>query len=381
MRIKIVYYFYSNPKKIICEYKTYLANIKADMKINLSQAELEKTYSLLDTKAINMSVAELLFSTFEETGFFLGAKTPEMFFQKMLEYWGVPESEHEDISLLEKWVKPAIFPLKPDYFTKNLYYQTIKPKSFEDGKYKLEYLSYKPYQPFSLNDIEVDENDHYMERSPIAYFAEEMKYLALTYKGEVWMSIIPNEINTMNPCIAKAKGNVLVLGLGLGYYPFMISEKEEVKEITIVEIDSKIIDIFKKNLLPLFPYKEKIRIIQGDAIKYLDNCSQYDTIFADLWHSPIDGLPLYIQLKKKEHKFKNTIFQYWLEKSLIALYRRCLLTVYAEELEGYIEPDPDKELNKIINSIRVKTKNVTINNYDDINKLISDESILRLIKS
>ena len=365
---------------MICEYKTYLANIKADMKINLNQKELEKTYSLLDTKAINMSVAELLFSTFEETEFFVGANLPELFFKKMLEYWGVPEDEEEDISLLEKWVKPAIFPLKADYFDKNLYYQTIKPKRFDDGKYKLEYLTYKPYQPFSLNDIEVDEKDHYLERSPIAYFTKEMKYLALTYKGEVWMSIIPNEINTMNPYIEKAKGHVLVLGLGLGYYPFMISEKEEVKDITIVEIDSKIIDIFKKNLLPLFPHKEKIHIIQGDAIKYLDNCPQYDTVFADLWHSPLDGLPLYLQLKQKERRFKNTIFQYWLEKSLIALYRRCMLSVYADELEGHIEKDPDKELDKIINSIRAKTKNVTINSYDDINNMLSDEAILRFIK-
>lgn len=367
---------------MICEYKTYLANIKADMKINLNKTELEKVYQLLDTKEINISVAELLFSTFEETSYFKGANDVDSFFEKLLSYWGVPEEEEEDVTLLEKYVKPAIFPLKPDYFSKNLYYQTIKPNQIKDGNYKLEYLSYKPFQPFSLNDIRVDKNDYYMERSPLAYFTEEKKYLALTYKGEIWMSIIPNEIETMKPYIQSAIGNVLVLGLGLGYYPFMVSEKEEVKDITIVELDSTIIQMFKKHILPMFPHKEKIHIVQGDAIKYLNDCQlDYDTIFADLWHNPVDGLPLYTKIKKLESKFRKAQFQYWLETSLIALYRRCILTVFACNLEGMRIEDPDVNLNKLMRSIDERTKNVTINSYDDINRLLSDEAIIRFIKS
>ena len=199
------------------------------------------------------------------------------------------------------------------------------------------------------------------------------------------MSITPNEINTMRPYIEEAKGNILVLGLGLGYYPFTISLKDEVKKITIVELDQNIINIFNKHLLPLFPHKEKIQIIKGEAIKFLNNNKDhYDFVFVDLWHNPEDGLPLYLRISKIAMHYKNCKFQYWLEKSLIALYRRCLLTIYEEALQGYDDKaylEAVHPIDKIINEIYFKTKNITINNYDDINNLLTDESILKLIKS
>ena len=354
------------------------------MKIKLSPAELEKTYKLLDTKEINMSIADLLFQTFEETSFFIGSNTADSFYHRLLKFWDISKDKTDDIKILEKWVKHSIFPLKADYFSINPYYNTVKPIPVKEGKYELNYLSYKPYQPFSLDDITVDEKDYYLERSPLGYFTKENPYLVLSYDNEVWMCITPNEINTMEPSIKQAKGDVLVLGLGLGYYPFMISLKEEVKDITIIELDEKIIDIFNKHLLPLFPHKEKIHIIKGDGINYLkNNQKHFDTVFMDLWHNPEDGLPLYIQLKRLEND-NSTIYQYWLEKSLIALYRRCLLTVYEESLQGYKDKDyqtSSNEIEKIINSIYFKTKNITINAYDDIYKLLSDDSIIKLIIS
>lgn len=353
------------------------------MKINLNKKELEKTYRLLDTKEINMSIADLLFSVFEEKSFFKGASTSEEYYSKLLQYWGIPNDDIEELNILEKWVKPAISPLKCDFFLKNQYYNTIKPAPFKQGNYRLNYIDFKAYQPFSLNDIEVDENDCFSERSPISYFTNDMPYLALSYKDEVWMSITPNEINTMQPYIDKAKGDVLVLGLGLGYYPFMISLKDEVKQITIIELDQNIIDIFNKHLLPLFPNKNKIKIIKGDAIKYLKvNNRHYDYVFADLWHNPEDGLPLYLELKEIEKNYKGTNFQYWLETSLLAMLRRCLLTVYEESLQGFTDKDYQKannDIDKIINSLYFKTKNITIDSYDDIYRLLKNESLLRLI--
>ena len=52
------------------------------MKINLSQSDLEKLYVLLDNKEINISIAEVLFSIYEEKEFFRGCQTQEEFFQK-----------------------------------------------------------------------------------------------------------------------------------------------------------------------------------------------------------------------------------------------------------------------------------------------------------
>ena len=354
------------------------------MKINLSKKDLEKTYHLLDTKEINISIADLLFSTFEEIDFFNNSKTADQFFDRLLKFWDVPGDAKEDIDLLKKVVKPAISPLKADFFERNSYYKTVKPAPFKHGEYELKYMSFKAYQPLPLDEIIVDENDYYLERSPLSYCLKEEQYLALSHKDEVWMSITPNEINTMQPYIDVAKGDVLVLGLGLGYYPFMVSLKDGVKSVTIIEMDKTIIDIFKKNILPFFPHKEKIHIVEADAFNYLkNNKNEYTTVFADLWHNPVDGLPLYIKLKQLE-KSSHTIYQYWLEKSLIALGRRCLLTIYEEALENYKDKDylkAQNQIDSIINRLYFKTKNITINTYDDIFNLLSDRSIKQLIKS
>ena len=329
------------------------------MKINLSQKELEKTYRLLDTKEVNMSVAELLFSTFEEDEFFDGAKSPSEYYEKLLQFWGVSGENEEELEILEKSVKSSISPLNHGFFANNLYFKTVKPSPFKKGNYQLHYIDFKAYQPFSLNDIQVDEKNYFLERSPLSYFTTDESYLALSNKGEVWMSITPNEINTMSPYINEAKGNVLVLGLGLGYYPFMISEKEDVRNITIIELDQNIIDIFNSKLLPLFPHKEKIRIVKGDAIQYLKNNKvHYNYVFADLWHNPEDGLPIYLKIKEIEKQYKDTKFQYWLETSLLAMLRRCLLTIYEESLEGLTDKDYQKasnDIDRVINSLYFKT--------------------------
>ena len=353
------------------------------MKINLSHEDLKKVYKLLDYKEINISVADLLFSIYEEKEYFKGAKDTLEFYNKMVNFFGVPVEEKEERKILEKWIKPSIFPLKPASFLENPYFKHINPSEKKIGKYALEYLSYKAYQPLPLDDIKIDEKDYYLERTPVGYFEEEFKYLSLSYNGVTWMCITPNEINTMKPHIDSASGKVLVFGLGLGYYPYMISLKDNVKDIYIVELDQNIINIFKENILPLFEHKEKIHIINANAIEYIKTVDKsYDTIFIDLWHNPEDGLSLYLYFKQFEKKYPNSKFQYWLEESLIALYRRYLLMLVEESLNGYTDKDYQSNKNPIdtfINNLYFKTKNITINSYDDVYQLLSKESISRLI--
>ena len=59
------------------------------------------------------------------------------------------------------------------------------------------------------------------------------------------MSIIPNEIETMKEAIETVKGNVLVYGLGLGYFPYMISLKNDVNKITIIEKEDILFEEYK----------------------------------------------------------------------------------------------------------------------------------------
>ena len=77
-------------------------------------------------------------------------------------------------------------------------------------------------------------------------------------------------------------------------------------------------------LLPQFPNAEKLEIVQADAFDFLKDPKtllQYDSVFADLWHDPSDGLDLYIRLRKIETKVKADKIDYWIEPTLLSTLR------------------------------------------------------------
>lgn len=134
----------------------------------------------------------------------------------------------------------------------------------------------------------------------------------------------PNEIETMREPIANSHGRVLTLGLGLGYFAFHAIQKGEVQHLTVVERDRDVIDLFRSVLLPQFPNAEKLEIVQADAFDFLKDPKtllQYDSVFADLWHDPSDGLDLYIRLRKIETKVKADKIDYWIEPTLLSTLR------------------------------------------------------------
>ena len=57
------------------------------MKINLSHEDLKKVYKLLDYKEINISVADLLLSIYEEKDYFKKAKDPLDYYSKMVNFF------------------------------------------------------------------------------------------------------------------------------------------------------------------------------------------------------------------------------------------------------------------------------------------------------
>ena len=195
------------------------------------------------------------------------------------------------------------------------------------------------------------------------------------------MSIIPNEIETMKDDIAKVSGKVLVYGLGLGYYPYMISLKDEVKEIVIVEKDSNIIKLFKENILPQFKNKDKIKIVQDDAFHFeKTDTKTYDYCFVDLWHGSEDGIEFYLKFKALELRSKN--YLYWLERSLVNVIRRDLITIIYEQYNKIDSSyDHAKDLNdRIINSLYKIIQNKTFSSYQEIHSLLQEESIKSLVK-
>ncbi len=292
--------------------------------------------------------------------------------------------ETKEYKLLEEYLFGGLTEEDIDKYLNNPYVQTVKVNNESEGNYHLLMEKYEPYQIWPKDDIKVNP-DAYGEISQIGYFTTDFYYLALYEGNNIWMSLNPNEINTMQPHINEAKGRVLVLGLGLGYYPFMISLKDEVSEIVIIEKEPQIIKLFNEHLLPLFPHKEKITIVEDDAFNYLEKHKKdqgFDTVFCDIWHSTEEGTPLFTKLIKYENDY-GLKFQYWLETSLLAMVRRCLIQIILDYYDNYSDKDyqnADNDIDQLINDLYFKVKGNKFTTSDELYRFLSDDNIREILK-
>ncbi len=353
------------------------------MVIDKNPELLKEIQNIISVNNINMNVADMLMNVFSYTDIIdpnevnqyikEGWSENEAILNILYDYLGLNKDDKDNQEVMEKYVLNNLKHLNPNDYLNNPYVKAIKD-SGKNKKYTLKYINYYPYQLFAYDDIKMQGHEEF---SQIGYFVSKFPYLALTQGNNIWMSLNPNEIETMKPFINKGKGHVLVLGLGMGYVPYMLSLKKEVKSITIIEKDKDVIELFSKLIWPKFVNKEKIKIIKDDAIKYVEKNHQYDYIFADLWHDPEDGLPLFVSLKRI-----NKDIDCWLNTSMYALLRRCMITLLEETLNGSTEGDYQFAkiyTDKVINKYYQKTKNLPINNKEDLDNLLKDETLLSLV--
>lgn len=361
------------------------------MKINLNKEDKAKFLKLLDIKEVNMAVASMFmeyntyYGTVDANEMKKSKDRDNTYLNAFLNFFSINKRIKENKDIIEKSIKPAIKEIDSTIIKNDPYYQTIKIDSIQDGEYFLGNIKYYPYQSFAYDDVEVIDDDYYREISKIGYFDQDVPFLTISKNNVIWMSITPNETWTILPAVERSFGKVITFGLGLGYYPFMCSLKEDVESITIIEFDENIIKLFKKHLLPLFPYKEKIKIIHADAFKYCEenNINElFDFAYMDIWHGAEDGLPFYFKFKKYEENTHCKI-EYWLEESIIALCRRCMIVVIEELLNGATDENfthAENELDEIINDLYFYTKDLEFNSYDELHKLLSKESLIQIIE-
>ena len=353
------------------------------MKINLNSQDKLRFAELLQVKEHNICAAEIyieyLNNHYNDIDF---AKDENDYYKRFLSCLKINEKDKEFQAINSTTNLKKITKLNTNDFESDPYYKLIKNLKSKDGDIQFLPLKYNAYEGFVFDELEIGPN--YSEHTPIGYFEKDFVYPAIIKDERIWMSIIPHEINTMKEPIKRASGNVLVLGLGLGYYLFHILENKEVKSVDVVEFDRNVISLFNKHLINLFPNKEKINIIYDDAIKYLtNNKKKYDYVFSDIWRNVSDGEGLYLKIKAKEDKYPNTKFDYWIETSLLSMLRRQTLTVLEEVLNGSKESDYLKAKNendKIINKIYFYLEDKVIKTFEDIIELLSEQSLEEMAK-
>ncbi|OCA90508.1 hypothetical protein A8F94_01070 [Bacillus sp. FJAT-27225] len=225
---------------------------------------------------------------------------------------------NDDKDLFNAYFREMFHRLDTHDFYTNPYYKNIQIPTIKLGTSELKYDKFKAFEGFVCDDIVLTKEGRQIPQ--IGFFDTDFEFPAVLENGRIWMTVTPNEIETMKEPIDEASGHVLTYGLGLGYFTYMVSEKEQVESVTVVEMNEDVIQLFTTYILPQFKHANKVKIIKSEAFDYAEKqmpAVNYDFVFTDLWHDVSDGLDMYIKMKKYEAACRNSKFSYWIEKSIL----------------------------------------------------------------
>ncbi len=93
-----------------------------------------------------------------------------------------------------------------------------------------------------------------------------------------WMSDTPFEQVTNEHVLNDAAGDVFIAGLGIGMLPYALCQKEDIRSVTVVEIEPQVIALVGPHIV-----HPKLRIIEGDARTPSVAGRAFDFIYLDIW--------------------------------------------------------------------------------------------------
>lgn len=154
---------------------------------------------------------------------------------------------------------------------------------------------------WKIDTMEIKSNDLFQAISFIksGRHIPEGVYKRLMYGGTVVMTNTPDEIRDFLHFTHRAKGTILINGLGLGCVLKVLLEKQNVTKITVIEKNEEVI-----NLVSPYFKDERLTIIHADAFEYKPpNGEMYDYVWHDIWNYICeDNLPEMTKLHRKYSK-------------------------------------------------------------------------------
>jgi hypothetical protein len=297
-----------------------------------------------------------------------------------------PQKGKKLIEILKKYNLPYDG-LKYDLkiLTENPYYRDIKLDSVHSDTVRYEKATIKKRTLMNMN-FHQPMGKYLFHHHPIGYFETDIALPVLKEgNNKVWMSPVISEMESMKAGIEKGHGKCLTMGLGIGFLPYLWLLKDEVENVTVVEFNQDVIDLFEKYIKPQFGTHKKLEIIHGNAFDYYseDFLNQFDYVYVDFWESTGDGLGLYTKLMEKKINLPHV--DYWIEDSMLydlkyivapylyTLYEGKSIMDFISSMEG-----DSKELAKKVNKY-FKTRNDVIRAEDELLSIIHGKDVLREI--
>lgn len=122
------------------------------------------------------------------------------------------------------------------------------------------------------------------------------EYTELSRNGHIVMTDTPDEMRDHYEPVFKARGHILINGLGIGMLLAACLKKSEVTKATVIEIDSDVVA-----LVGLAYVDPRVEIITADAFDYRPpkGC-RYGMVWHDIWSDICgDNLSQMTRLKRK----------------------------------------------------------------------------------
>ncbi len=130
-------------------------------------------------------------------------------------------------------------------------------------------------------------------------------YTKLMLNNQIIMSDTTAEMNDHIVPVEKARGNILINGLGLGMVLLNCLLKPEVKHTTVIELSKDVIKLVSSPYEKMF--KDRLTIIWANAFNYKPKI-KYDMVWHDIW--PEIKSSNYKQMKKLHYKYsKHAVWQ------------------------------------------------------------------------
>ena len=139
--------------------------------------------------------------------------------------------------------------------------------------------------PWEVSTFEVTEEDIKFENlramfKPGCRTMQPGKFKRLTRNGSVIMSNTPAEIADYRHFIWKAKGHVLINGLGLGCVLAEVLNKDDIQTVDVVELEPDVIDLVGK----YFQKDSRLRIYNADSYDFNPiKVTRYNAVWHDIW--------------------------------------------------------------------------------------------------
>lgn len=297
---------------------------------------------------------------------------------------------NESEKLLKKYIKDKLNFSDEDY--NNSFYKLEKLNAY--AFMNEPYLRNVDLKEVKLNDISIkkivyeenefcftnvySQDENLLRKYSIGVFDGIVNTYGMYENDKLIATINPMEINIRANALRNVDKNALVVGLGLGYFPYMASLKKDVNKITIIEENEDVIRIFKENIFPFFENKEKIAIVHDDVTNYKKYISGHNFVVVDnLENNEIDQ-NLYKVLITYENDFPNTKFFYsfedcFLNDTIINIYQYFSAKLGTEDFQNYfrmIAGNVWNEMDKIHDTISVP---------DNMNRYLNKEFAKKLI--